>query len=118
MDTDTSRPSLAATGDSKTVRQTPAPALAAGPFVLSGGAICAGHAAAIWLHAAHWHASPSLHRFGELRELSVPAERHRLTVWDVWDMSGLPAPAGPVPPARVENNDILCVFPTNETRHM
>ena len=31
-------------------------------------------------------------------------------------MSGLP-PAGPVPPARVENNDILCVFPTNETRH-
>ena len=39
MDTDTSRPSLAATGDSKTVRQTPAPALAAGPFVLSGGAI-------------------------------------------------------------------------------
>lgn len=72
MDTDTSRPSLAATGDSKTVRQTPAPALAAGPFVLSGGAICAGHAAAIWLHAAHWHASPSLHRFGDLRELSVP----------------------------------------------
>ena len=75
----------------------------------------AGHAAAIWLHAAHWHASPSLHRFGELRKLSVPAERHRLTVWDVWDMSGLP-PAGPVPPARVENNDILCVLPTNETR--
>jgi hypothetical protein len=31
-------------------------------------------------------------------------------------MSDLP-PAGPVPPARVENNDILCVFPTNETRH-
>ena len=34
----------------------------------------------------------------------------------IWDMSGLP-PAEPVPPARVENNDILCVFPTNETRH-
>ena len=30
-------------------------------------------------------------------------------------MSAALPPAGPVPPARVEN--ILCVFPTNETSH-
>ena len=36
--TRTPRPSLA--GDSKTVRHTPAPALTAGPFVPSDGAIC------------------------------------------------------------------------------
>jgi len=38
--TRTPRPSLAATGDSKTVRHTPAPALTAGPFAPSDGAIC------------------------------------------------------------------------------
>ena len=33
----------------------PAPALAAGPFVPSGGVVRAGHAAAAWLHAVHWY---------------------------------------------------------------
>ena len=67
---------------------TPAPTLAAGPFVPSGGVIGAGHAAAAWLHAAHWYGTapgaPSRCSTRALRACRAAGTHGSVRAWE-WD---------------------------------
>ena len=67
---------------------TPAPTLAAGPFVPSGGVIGAGHAAAAWLHAAHWYGTapgaPSRCSTRALRACRAAGTHGSVQAWK-WD---------------------------------